>query len=103
VTIHAAGCVIIGGAASAFSWLWGYYLGRCDTEDSIILHTLSWGGPKTGGEFGAGSVYARLRALERKGLIHSWEGNATPSRSGRQRRYYALTEKGFRKVGYVQW
>jgi PadR family transcriptional regulator PadR len=43
-----------------------------------------------------GSVYPALRALEREGLVESYEGEPLPERGGRPRRYYHLTAEGAR-------
>ncbi len=43
-----------------------------------------------------GSVYPALRALERDGLIRSWDGEPVPETGGRPRRYYELTAEGMR-------
>jgi PadR family transcriptional regulator PadR len=53
---------------------------------------------KTGGEveLHQGSAYPALRALEREGLVRSWEGAPIESRAGRPRRYYELTADGLR-------
>lgn len=45
---------------------------------------------------GQGSVYPALRDLEREGLLESYEGELTPERGGRPRRYYKLTKLGAR-------
>lgn len=47
-------------------------------------------------ELSQGSVYPALRALEREGLLRSWDGETTPERGGRPRRYYELTAEGRR-------
>lgn len=39
-------------------------------------------------------IYPLLRALEDAGLLRSWDGETTPERNGRPRRYYALTPAG---------
>src|SRR5207253_2357127 len=41
-----------------------------------------------------GNVYPALRALEREGLVKSYEGDTTPERGGRPRRYYKITGQG---------
>lgn len=46
-----------------------------------------------------GSIYPALRALEREGLLRSWDGETTPERGGRPRRYYELTAEG-RRAAY---
>jgi len=43
-----------------------------------------------------GSAYPALRALEREGLVRSWEGAPEEVRAGRPRRYYELTAEGLR-------
>jgi PadR family transcriptional regulator PadR len=48
-----------------------------------------------------GSVYPALKALEREGLLRSFEGEPLPERGGRPRRYYELTGKG-RRVAVEQ-
>ncbi len=45
-----------------------------------------------------GSVYPALRSLEDEGLVHSYEGEPTPERGGRPRRYYEITGEGRRVV-----
>jgi PadR family transcriptional regulator PadR len=41
-----------------------------------------------------GAVYVALRRLEKKGLVSSWRGEATPDRGGRPKRYYEVNEAG---------
>lgn len=43
-----------------------------------------------------GSVYPTLKAMEREGLLRSFEGDPLPERGGRPRRYYELTGEGRR-------
>lgn len=43
-----------------------------------------------------GSVYPALKALEREGLLRSFDGEPMPERGGRPRRYYELTGEGWR-------
>lgn len=43
-----------------------------------------------------GSVYPALKALEREGLLRSFDGEPLPERGGRPRRYYELTGEGRR-------
>jgi DNA-binding PadR family transcriptional regulator len=40
------------------------------------------------------AVYTTLDRLERKGLLRSWEGDPTPQRGGRRRKFYALRPPG---------
>lgn len=48
-----------------------------------------------------GSVYPALKALEREGLVRSFDGEPLPERGGRPRRYYELTGEG-RRVATAQ-
>ncbi len=41
-----------------------------------------------------GSVYPALKALEKEGLLRSFDGESVPERGGRPRRYYELTMEG---------
>jgi PadR family transcriptional regulator, regulatory protein PadR len=43
---------------------------------------------------GLGVVYRTLDRLERKGLVSSWYGDATPERGGRAKRYFRVTAAG---------
>ena len=47
-----------------------------------------------GRDVSIGSVYATLDRLERKRLVRSRSGEATPMRGGRARRHFALTPAG---------
>ena len=47
-----------------------------------------------GREVTIGAVYATLGRLERKGLLRSHEGAATPVRGGRARRHFRVTKGG---------
>ena len=49
-----------------------------------------------------GSIYPALRALEREGLLRSWDGETTPERGGRPRRYHELTAEGRRAAFRAQ-
>lgn len=41
-----------------------------------------------------GALYVTLDRLETKGLIESWEGEATPQRGGRAKKYFRVTGAG---------
>ncbi|WP_102794649.1 PadR family transcriptional regulator [Bowmanella denitrificans] len=41
-----------------------------------------------------GALYATLERMEKKGLVRSWLGDATPERGGRAKRYFEVTAKG---------
>jgi PadR family transcriptional regulator PadR len=48
-------------------------------------------------KLGQGSIYPALRAMEREGLLESYEcAEASAERGGRPRRYYRLTAEGQR-------
>jgi PadR family transcriptional regulator PadR len=48
----------------------------------------------TGRSVSIGAVYATLDRLERKGFITSWQGEATPERGGRAKRYFRVEGAG---------
>lgn len=41
-----------------------------------------------------GAVYTTLERLERKGYVSSWQGEATPERGGRAKRYFKVLGAG---------
>jgi DNA-binding PadR family transcriptional regulator len=45
-----------------------------------------------------GAVYATLDRLERKGYVNSWQGEATPERGGRAKRYFRVEGAGIRAL-----
>lgn len=49
---------------------------------------------RTGREVSSGAVYTALGRLERRGFVVSREGETTPQRGGRRRKYYALLPAG---------
>jgi DNA-binding PadR family transcriptional regulator len=49
---------------------------------------------RTGRSLSAGAVYTGLDRLETRGLVRSHEGEATPVRGGRRKRYYRLEPRG---------
>lgn len=49
---------------------------------------------RTGREVSAGAVYTALERLESRGLVTSREGEPTPERGGRRRKYYAVEPQG---------
>ena len=53
-------------------------------------------------EVAAGSIYTTLDRLERKGLVTSRLGEATPERGGRAKTYFRITGKGVRAVRQAQ-
>lgn len=45
-----------------------------------------------------GAIYATLDRLERKGYINSWQGEATPERGGRAKRYFKILGAGIKAL-----
>lgn len=45
-----------------------------------------------------GAIYATLDRLERKGFISSWQGEATPERGGRAKRYFRVEGAGIQAL-----
>jgi PadR family transcriptional regulator PadR len=41
-----------------------------------------------------GALYTTIERLEKKGLLHTWMGDATPERGGRSKRMVRVTAKG---------
>ena len=52
----------------------------------------------TGRDASIGAVYAALDRLEAKGLVKSWEGDPTPERGGRAKRFFEVTGSGRRAL-----
>jgi DNA-binding PadR family transcriptional regulator len=50
----------------------------------------------TGRPCSLGALYTTLGRLEKKGLIETWMGNATPERGGRPKRMVQVTTAGVR-------
>jgi PadR family transcriptional regulator, regulatory protein PadR len=48
----------------------------------------------TGRRCSIGALYTTLDRLERKGLLKTWMGEATPQRGGRAKRMVRVTNKG---------
>ncbi len=49
---------------------------------------------RSGRDVSINAVYTTLERLEGKGLLRSWEGDPTPQRGGRRRKFYALRPAG---------
>ncbi len=49
-----------------------------------------------------GAVYATLDRLERKGYVGSRQGDPTPERGGRAKRFFRVTSKGWLAVNRAQ-
>ena len=52
----------------------------------------------TGQPCSVGALYTTLDRLEKKGLIETWMGDATPERGGRPKRMVRVTAKGHREA-----
>ena|SRR5687767_15227591 len=52
----------------------------------------------TGRSVSIGAIYATLDRLERKGFVASWQGEATPERGGRPKRYFRVENTGRRAL-----
>jgi PadR family transcriptional regulator len=48
-----------------------------------------------------GAVYATLDRLERKGYVRSWQGEKTPERGGRAKRYFEVKGEGVTALNNV--
>ena len=53
---------------------------------------------ETGRDVAFGTVYSTLERLQKKGLLRSSLGDATPERGGRAKRYFRATSTGLRTV-----
>lgn len=49
-----------------------------------------------------GALHASLQRLEEKGYLESWEGETTPERGGRRKRYYKVTKAGVKAIQQVK-
>jgi len=49
---------------------------------------------QTGKELSFGAIYTTLERLEAKGYVRSWKGEATASRGGRAKKFFAVTGAG---------
>jgi PadR family transcriptional regulator PadR len=79
------------------------YLG--ELEELVLLailkvHPNAYGIPiqdaleEAGRKLSVGALYATLDRLQRKGFISSWQGDPTPERGGRAKRYYEVEGAG---------
>ena len=53
----------------------------------------------TGRSVAIPAVYVTLSRLEKKGLVSSWMGQPSPTRGGRAKRYFELSDKGREALG----
>jgi PadR family transcriptional regulator len=56
---------------------------------------------RTRREFTLGTVYKTLSRLDEKGLVTSFDGEPTPERGGRRKRYYRVTAAGRRALRHA--
>src|SRR3954468_6846761 len=52
----------------------------------------------TGRRCSVGALYTTIDRLERKGLVETWMGEATPERGGRAKRMVRVTARGTREA-----
>jgi DNA-binding PadR family transcriptional regulator len=57
---------------------------------------------RTGRDSASGALYTTLDRMERKGLVKSRMGDATPERGGRAKRYYRITVSGSTAIARAQ-
>lgn len=57
---------------------------------------------RTNREVSIGAVYATLDRLEVKGYVKSFQGDPTPERGGRSKRFFRVTAKGMTAVNRTQ-
>jgi DNA-binding PadR family transcriptional regulator len=86
----------------------GDYLGAFEAQVMLAVSRLGAGAygmtirrlihERTGRDASIGSVYATLERLEQKGLVRSYQGEATEVRGGRAKRYFELTSGGLRAL-----
>ena len=56
----------------------------------------------TGKTWAFGAIFTSLDRLEKKGLIESYLGEATPERGGRKKRYYRITPDGYKELEEIR-
>jgi len=83
-------------------------------EEIVLLATLRLAGKgygktireevseATGRDVSIGALYATLDRLERKGFIESRQGEATPERGGRAKRYFKVGGAGIAALNAMQ-
>jgi PadR family transcriptional regulator len=52
----------------------------------------------TGHKCSIGALYTTIERLEKKGMLTTWMGDATPQRGGRAKRMIRVTAKGVREA-----
>ena len=57
---------------------------------------------QTGNDWSIAGVYAPLKRLSSNGLILAIQGDPTPERGGRSKRYYRLTQEGVSALNAVK-
>ena len=53
---------------------------------------------QTGRDLSIGALYTTLDRLEKKGYLSSWEGDPTPERGGRAKRFFRLAGHGIQAL-----
>lgn len=67
---------------------------RLDPEEAYGARIAREIEERTGREVSAGAVYTGLERLRSRGLVSSREGEATPARGGRRKKYYRIEPEG---------
>lgn len=84
-----------------------------DFEEVVLLAILAlgenaYGVPirarleEAGRKTSVGALYVTFDRLETKGLVESWEGEATPQRGGRAKKYFRVTGAGQDALGATE-
>ncbi|MGH2582608.1 MAG: PadR family transcriptional regulator [Anaerolineales bacterium] len=56
----------------------------------------------SGRAWSVGAIYIPLERLRKRGLLSALDGDPTPERGGRSKRFYRLTSKGLEALGEVK-
>jgi len=51
-----------------------------------------------GRPFSVGAIYIPLERLKQQGFLKDWQGDPTPERGGRRKRFYKVTPDGMRAL-----
>lgn len=78
-------------------------------EDAYLVAIQNFIKTTTGKEISLTSLHIPLDKLEKRGLVESWYGEATPTRGGRRKRIFKITNPGFevlkehRRINDILW
>jgi DNA-binding PadR family transcriptional regulator len=59
-------------------------------------------GKLTRRRWSVGAIYVPLDRLEKQGLLSAYDGDPTPERGGRSKRFYKLTPRGLESLAEVK-